>query len=142
LFSKIQSACALRRFLVALVAFAWLSACAAPEDGAPQAETFDGGVTVAIDEPAATALRLQVEGNWSIPGGNACRETIVLRATVAADGTVQHIAPVGARPAGKACRAVAQSAFRALHASSPLNFPPDNQPPAVDFSFKLPDWVD
>jgi hypothetical protein len=41
-----------------------------------------------------------------------------------------------------ACRAVAESAFRALQASSPLNFPPDDQPPEVDFSFKLPDWVD
>jgi hypothetical protein len=133
---------ALRRLLVLLVSFVGLSACAAPEDGAPGLDTFDGGVTVAIDEPAATTLRLQVEANWSIPGGNGCRETIVLRATVAADGTVQHVAPVGAVPAAKPCRAVAESATRALHASSPLNFPPDNQPPEVDFSFKLPDWVD
>jgi hypothetical protein len=132
----------LRRLPVALVSFTWLSACAVPEDGAPQSDTFDGGVTVAIDNPAATALRQQVEANWNIPGGNSCHETIVLRVTVAADGTVQHIAPVGALPAGKACRAVAESAIRALHASSPLNFPPDNQPPTVDFSFRLPDWVD
>ena len=133
---------ALRRLLVLLVSFVGLSACAAPEDGAPGLDTFDGGVTVAIDEPAATTLRLQVEANWSIPGGNACHERIVLRAAVAADGTVQHIAPVGALPAGKGCHAVAESAIRALQASSPLNFPPDSQPPAVDFSFRLPDWVD
>jgi hypothetical protein len=131
-----------RSLPIALVSFAWLSACMSPDDGAPGSDMFDGGVTVAIDNPAATTLRQQVEANWSIPGGNDCRATIVLRATVAADGTVQHIAPVGARPAGKDCRTVAESASRALQASSPLNFPPDNQPPAVEFSFKLPDWVD
>jgi hypothetical protein len=126
-----------------LVSFAWLSACAAPQDGAPRSDSFDGGVTVAIDDPeAATTLRQQVEGNWKIPGGNGCHATIVLRATVAADGSVQQVAPVGAVPAGAGCRAVAETASRALQASSPLNFPPDNQPPAVDFSFKLPDWVD
>ncbi|MDQ7250648.1 hypothetical protein [Dongia sedimenti] len=132
-----------QRLPITLASFAWLSACAASDDGAPKSDTFDGGVTVAIDDlGAATALRQQVEANWNIPGGNGCRETIVLRATVAADGTVQHIAPVGALPAGKSCRTLAETAFRALEASSPLNFPPDNQPPTVDFSFRLPDWVD
>jgi hypothetical protein len=132
----------LRRLPITLASFAWLSACAASEDDPPKSDTFDGGVTVAIGNPAATALRQQVEANWNVPGGNRCHETIVLRATVAADGTVQHIAPVGALPPGRACRTVAESAFRALEASSPLNFPPDNQPPTVDFSFRLPDWVD
>jgi len=103
---------------------------------------FDGGVTVAIDNPAATSLRQQVEANWKIPGGNACHETIVLRATVAADGSVQRIAPVGGLPAGQGCRKVGETASRALRSSSPLNFPPDNQPPTVDFAFRLPDWVD
>jgi hypothetical protein len=131
-----------RRLPVALASFAWLSACAAPDDDTRKSDTFDGGVTVAIDNPAATALRQQVEANWNIPGGNSCRETIVLRATVAADGTVQSVAPVGALPAGKACTTLAETAIRALRNSSPLNFPPDNQPPAVDFSFRLPDWVD
>jgi hypothetical protein len=131
-----------RRLVIALVSFAWLTACAAPQDDLPRSDMFDGGVTVAIDNPAATTLRQQVEANWKIPGGNGCHETIVLRAAVAADGTVQQIAPVGTVPAGPGCRAVAETASRALQASSPLNFPPDNQPPAVDFSFKLPDWVD
>jgi hypothetical protein len=130
-----------RTLPVALASFALLSACGSPDDGMPGSDMFDGGVTVAIDNPAATALRQQVEANWKIPGGNACHEAMVLRATVAADGTVQDIAPVGAVPAGKACRAVAESAVRALRFSSPLNFPPDNQPPAVDFSFRLPDWA-
>src|SRR5919108_5064636 len=82
---------------IALTAVAWLAACAAPEHQAPRSDTFDGGVIVAIADPeAATALRQQVEANWNIPGGNPCHETIVLRATVAADGTVHHVAPVGA----------------------------------------------
>jgi len=131
-----------RKLLVALVSLAFLSACGWPEGGGPVSDYFDGGVTVAIENPAATSLRQQVEANWKIPGGNACHETIVMRATVAEDGTVQDVAPVGAMPAGKACREVGETASRALRASSPLNFPPDNQPPSVDFSFRLPDWVD
>jgi hypothetical protein len=134
----------MRRHLpAALVSLTWLAACVAPEERAPRSDTFDGGVTVAIgDLETATALRQQVEANWNIPGGNPCHEAIVLRATVAADGSVQQVAPVGALPAGEGCRRVAESAVRALHASSPLNFPPDNQPPTVDFTFRLPNWVD
>jgi hypothetical protein len=103
---------------------------------------FDGGVTVAMDNPAATSLRQQVEANWKIPGGDACHAPVVLRATVAADGSVRQVAPVGGVPAGAGCRKVDETARAALRASSPLNVPPDNQPPTVDFSFRLPDWVD
>jgi len=132
-----------RPLFAAFISVACLSACASPDGGGgPRSDMFDGGVTVAIENPAATSLRQQVEANWRIPGGNACHETIVLRATVAANGSVQRITPVGAVPGGAGCRKVGESAQQALRWSSPLNFPPDNQPPTVDFSFRLPDWVD
>jgi hypothetical protein len=131
-----------RSVLVAFASLALLSACGSPEDSGPVADTFDGGVRVAIGNPAATSLRQQVEANWRIPGGNACHETIVLRATVAPDGSVRRITPVGGVPAEAGCRKVGESAQQALRWSSPLNFPPDNQPPSVDFAFRLPDWVD
>jgi hypothetical protein len=131
-----------RHHFAAFAAFAFLSACMPPQVGAPGSDTFDGGVTVAIGNPAATSLRQQVEANWRMPGGNGCHERIVLRATVAPDGRVQRVAPVGGIPAGADCRKVGESAALALRSSSPLNFPPENQPATVDFSFRLPDWVD
>jgi len=126
----------------ALLALAGLASCAAPEARVAKTDYFDGGVTVAIENPAQTSLRQQVEANWNIPGGNPCHDLIVLRATVTPSGMVDRIDQIGRIPPGKACHEVAETAVRALRVSSPLNFPPDNQPPSVDFSFRLPAWVD
>lgn len=90
-------------------------------------------------------IRQQIERNWNVDVSalEACGEPVDLRILLASDGSgeVTGVEILPGMPDTAACKAIAQSARRAVLISSPLKLPTDNKLSSIRLHFQ-PDFLE
>jgi len=91
-------------------------------------------------------IRQQIERNWNVDTAaiEACSRPVELRVFLAEDrsGKVTKVDILPGDPESDACKAVAESARRAVLISSPLKLPADNQLSSLKLRFDPNIWED